>query len=409
MNLKSKLPPKFQKYASFGIFPKLLFLPLALGFIALILLLRPFVVIKFFKVNQWRIGHLLAEVEIVRLNALEASKTKKHYVIYYFPERRMANEYAVQMWKRVLPTISGSWGWLVYTLSLKISTKKLTCEPSVFDQRDFWSTYKTNLQFSEIETEQGEKFLTSINCNDHNYVCLIVRDSTYLETIRKDKSFAFHNFRDADVRSYLQAAERLTNLGYTVIRMGQIVGEPLRSDNPRIIDYATNGMRSEFLDVYLGAYCKFCISTGTGWDVIPTIFRRPVMYSNLLPIFAPSALSFPVIIHLKSLYDSKTKLELSLSETIKRDIASMETTSGYKEAGVEIRDMSSEELVEAVTEMAQRVEGTFVETPEQKEMQAKLKHILSTHPKLQPSPNYYPIRAQFASCFLSHHPHFLDF
>ena len=47
-------------------------------------------------------------------------------------------------------------------------------------------------------------------------------------------------------------------------------------------------------------------------------------------------------------------------------------------------------------------------TPEQKEMHAKLKHILSTHPKLQPSPNYYPIRAQFASCFLSRYPNFLD-
>ena len=73
-----------------------------------------------------------------------------------------------------------------------------------------------------------------------------------------------------------------------------------------------------------------------------------------------------------------------------------------------VEDLSSEELVEAVTEMAARVEGTFVETPEQKEMQAKLKHILSTHPKLQPSPNFYPIRAQFASCFLSRYPNFLN-
>ena len=72
------------------------------------------------------------------------------------------------------------------------------------------------------------------------------------------------------------------------------------------------------------------------------------------------------------------------------------------------QDLSSDELVEAVTEMAQRVEGTFVETPEQKEMQAKLKHVLSTHPKLQPTPNYYPIRAEFASCFLSRYPNFLD-
>ena len=73
-----------------------------------------------------------------------------------------------------------------------------------------------------------------------------------------------------------------------------------------------------------------------------------------------------------------------------------------------MRDLDPNELVAAVTEMAARVEGSFVETPEQKQMQAKLKHTFSTHPKLQPTPNYYPIRAQFASCFLSKHQNFLD-
>jgi putative glycosyltransferase (TIGR04372 family) len=408
VNLKSKLPTKLQKYASFGVIPKLFLLPFALGFIALILLIRPFVVIKFFKVNPWRIGHLLAEVEIIRLNALEASKTKKHFVIYYFPERRLANRFVAEMWKRVLPTVSGSWGWLTYVLSSKISGKKLTCEPTRIDQKGLLGSYDTNLQFSKFETEQGEKFLSSIGCSNSGFVCLIVRDTSYLETIRTDKSFAFHNFRNAEISTYRQAAENLTKLGYTVIRMGQIVGEPLISENPNVIDYAMNGMRSEFLDVYLGAHCKFCISTGTGWDDLPTVFRRPVMYSNLLPIFAPSALTFPTTIYPKSLYDQKTESYLTLKKIIDCNISSTETTRGYQEAGVEIRDLSSEELVEAVTEMAQRVEGTFVETPEQKEMQAKLKRILSTHPKLQPSPNYYPIRAQFASCFLSRYPNFLD-
>jgi putative glycosyltransferase (TIGR04372 family) len=408
MNLKSKLPTKLQKYASFGVIPKLFLLPFALGFIALILLIRPFVVIKFFKVNPWRIGHLLAEVEIVRLNALEASKTKKQFVIYYFPERRLANRFVAEMWKRVLPTVSGAWGWLIYSMCFNLGRKILICEPSHVDQRGLWSSSETNLRFTKYEVEQGEKFLTSINCTSQNYVCLIVRDSTYLKTIRKDKSFSFHDFRDAEINSYRQAAETLTSLGYTVVRMGQIVGSPLVSENPKIIDYATNGMRSEFLDVYLGANCKFCISTGTGWDVIPTVFRRPVLYSNLLPVFAPSALSFPTTIYPKSLYSDKTGSLLNLTEIIERDVISTETALGYQEAGVVIRDLSSEELVEAVTEMAQRVEGTFVETPEQKEMQAKLKRILSTHPQLQPTPNYYPIRAQFASCFMSRYPNFLN-
>ena len=132
------------------------------------------------------------------------------------------------------------------------------------------------------------------------------------------------------------------------------------------------------------------------------------MFVNQLPVFALTDVTLPVTRFPKILLDSQTGETLNLENLIDREIVNQANSQAYKDAGVEIRDLSSEELVEAVTEMAQRVEGTFVETPEQKEMQAKLKHIFSTHPKLQPSPNYYPIRAQFASCFLSRYPNFLD-
>ena len=197
-------------------------------------------------------------------------------------------------------------------------------------------------------------------------------------------------------------------MGYTVFRMGALVKDPLVSKHPRVIDYATNGMRTEFLDIFLGAHCSFCISTGSGWDSVPTIFRRPVMFVNYLPIFEKSASTLAITLYPKLLIDPKSLTPLKLRVLIEKDIATPRDTAVYADAGVEIRDLSSEELVEAVTEMAQRVEGTFVETPEQKVMQAKLKHILSTHPKLQPTPNYYPIRAEFASCFLSRYPNFLD-
>jgi putative glycosyltransferase (TIGR04372 family) len=167
-------------------------------------------------------------------------------------------------------------------------------------------------------------------------------------------------------------------------------------------------MRTEFLDIFLGAHCTFAISVGSGWDFIPAIFRRPTMWVNHLPIFDTSGLTLPITIYPKLLVDQNSQNLISIFEILDRKIADQFTSQAYKDAGVEIRDLSSEELVDAVTEMARRVEGTFVETPEQKEMQAKLKHIFSTHPKLQPSPNYYPIRAQFASCFLSRYPNFLD-
>ena len=198
--------------------------------------------------------------------------------------------------------------------------------------------------------------------------------------------------------------------------MGHIAKKPMETNNPKIINYATNGMRTEFLDVYLGANCKFCISTSAGWDSIPQIFRRPIMLVNLSPIFEPEVVTWPAVIYPKLILEKTTKRVLTLNEIIDRDVSQKvaklelqgKRSVDFSDAGVTLRDLSSEELVEAVTEMAQRVEGTFVETPEQKEMQAKLNHILSTHPKLQPSPNFYPIRAQFASCFLSRYPNFLD-
>ena len=73
-----------------------------------------------------------------------------------------------------------------------------------------------------------------------------------------------HDYRDSEISTYVEAAEVLAEMGYTVFRMGALVKETLVSKHPRVIDYATNGMRTEFLDVFLGAYCAFCISTGSG-------------------------------------------------------------------------------------------------------------------------------------------------
>jgi putative glycosyltransferase (TIGR04372 family) len=116
--------------------------------------------------------------------------------------------------------------------------------------------------------------------------------------------------------------------------MGALVKEPLVSRNPKVIDYASNGMRTEFLDVFLGAHCNFCISTGSGWDSIPTIFRRPIMFVNHLPIFGPSAITLPITIYPKLLRDQGSPISLSLAELIQRNLATPHNTAAYADAGV---------------------------------------------------------------------------
>jgi putative glycosyltransferase (TIGR04372 family) len=390
-------------------------MPFAFVFVLCLKSLTIFRDVRIHSVKNHRLGHFATNTELSLLNSKKDLQTteKKQINVYCYQTKDHSNSHLAKMWERKLFVLSTPFGQLVYDFAKRF-TPNLALKSTAIDFSGLLNAYDNSLSFLDSEMSEGLEFINKLEMKlEKGFVCLNVRDSAYLARTNstgwsEERDWSYHDYRDSDIKTYVAAAEALANMGYTVFRMGAIVKEPLISSNPRVIDYATNGMRNEFLDVFLGANCTFTISVGSGWDSVPAIFRRPMMFVNQLPVFEPSVLTLPIFVCQKVLLDDQTGENLNLKNLVSRKIAQSLNSQAYKDAGVEIRDLSSEELVEAVTEMAQRVEGTFVETPEQKEMQAKVKHILSTHPKLQPSPNYYPIRAQFASCFLSRYPNFLD-
>ena len=391
-------------------------LPVAAISVFLLFLLSKLMTVRIHYIYNSRIGHFATNTELSYL-LTQTSNTRgrfKQLHLFFFESKKSANSFIETLWRRKLRILPQDLGWLIYDLAKRLPLSKIAAQSTVDDVNGLLVTTKPTLAFNSSELAKGQIFLRKLGLSPNDkFICLNVRDGVFLRESEaidwtKSRDWSYHDYRDSEISTYGEAAEVLAEMGYTVFRMGALVKEPLVSKHPRVIDYATNGMRTEFLDVFLGALCTFCISTGSGWDGIPTIFRRPILFVNHLPIFGSSAITLPIILYPKLLGSQGSPTSLSLAELIQRNLASSSNTAAYADAGVEIRDLSSEELVEAVTEMAQRVEGTFVETPEQKELQAKLKHILSTHPKLQPTPNYYPIRAEFASCFLSRYPNFLD-
>ena len=414
MNLKSKLHKNLLVIKAIGL-KKSLLVPFALIFVLVLKLLTIFRDVRIHTIKNHRLGHFATNTELSYLNSKKRFRTtqKKQINVYCYQVKEHSNCHLAKMWERKLFVLSAPFGQLVYDIAKRF-TPNLAVKSTAIDVSGLLNAYNTSLTFLDSEMSEGLEFINKLEMKlEKGFVCLNVRDSTYLAKSQStgwsaDRDWSNHDYRDSDIKTYVAAAETLAELGYTVFRMGAIVKEALDSAHPRVIDYATNGMRSEFLDIFLGAFCTFAISVGSGWDSVPTVFRRPLMFVNHLPVFYPSDETLQICRFPKILSDINNGKVLSLNELVDRSVINCLHSHGYADAGVEIRDLSSEELVEAVTEMAQRVEGTFVETPEQKEMQAKLKHILITHPKLQPSPNYYPIRAQFASCFLSRYPNFLD-
>jgi putative glycosyltransferase (TIGR04372 family) len=415
VNLKSKLQQKLQVARLLGV-KRTLLLPFALIYVEILLLLSRIIQVRIHPIVNDRIGHFATNTELTLLKIRETRKNSNTKTIDISCASSVVsvNSELEKMYKRELKFSTGDWGWLINNISKRVQKKDFYQESTANDKEGRLISFPPTLEFTSEQELIGRKFLKNVDVIDESkVVCLNVRDNAFLSQSEalswsKTRDWSYHNYRDSEIKTYVAAAEALAEMGYTVFRMGAIVKEPFVTKHPRVFDYATNGMRTEFLDIYLGAKCKFCVSTGTGWDSIPQIFRRPSMYVNLLPHFAKDCLVRDLLIFPKSLARTTGKVNIQLKHLFEHGFATSRHTDFYTEAGVVIRDLSSEELVEAVTEMAQRVEGTFVETPEQKEMQAKLKRILSTHPQLQPSPNYYPIRAQFASCFLSRYPNFLD-
>ena len=415
MSLKTELLQKIRVAQVLGK-KKLFLLPFALLYIGGLLLLSQVIRVNIHPIVNSRFGHFTinTELSILKIKERKNRNNKPEINLFCATSTKSCNKSLEKMWSRNFYLQTGDWGWLLNDISKRLKSTNFFQESTALDKEGRLINFPPSLNFSEIEIAVGEKFLHKNNIsNQEKFVCLNVRDSSFLANSdnlgwSKSRDWSYHNYRDSDINTYVAAAETLAEKGYTVFRMGAIVEKPLISNHPRVIDYATNGMRTEFLDIFLGAHCAFCVSTGTGWDCIPQIFRRPSLYVNSVPIFAHACVVRDLLIYPKIFQDNSTKSDLRLDEIIERNIHGSGYSAEYADAGVAIRDMNSDELVAAVTEMAARVEGTFVETPEQKQMQAKLKQIFSTHPKLQPTPNDYPIRAEFASCFLSKCQNFLD-
>ena len=369
--------------------------------------MRPMVIIQTYAVD-WPFGHalIIPHANQVRNNEWNRTHWRKKLTIYCF-FGPVTSDYALKKIGANVPVVRGNLAWLVDRFGKVIPNTQIYYHEDARLQD--YGDLAPLIKFSKAEIKAGETFIEPYQSS---FICLNVRDSAYNKKLQQDLQFPAKNWddRNSDIQTYVKASEYLAQSGYTVFRMGAAVNEPLVSSSAKVIDYATNGMRTEFLDFYLGSKCKFAVSTGSGWDEIPRLFKKPIILVNILDFLDEGTLRRDCFIYPKIGRSQETGNTLKLQDFFHILFSNNLKQVGFdlRKSGVTIQDLSSEELVDAVTEMAARVECTFIETPEQKKMQAKLKHILSTHPKLHPSANFYPIRVQFASCFLSRYPNFLD-
>ena len=318
--------------------------PLALVCVALLRLLGGRVKIGVLQAN--RIGHLAGNVE-VHLCERDAGIRPRAIEIWCSPWG-CCNDYLMRMWRRVITIDRTGFVTIVQKVN-RLFKGWHVCEIESGnldrDAHNLYEKYPPHLSFTAAEEARGQRELVRMGIpRGAKWVCLIVRDSTYLPHL------AYHSHRDSDIDDYASAALALAKRGYYVIRMGAKVAKPMPFATSHIIDYATNGMRSEFMDIYLCAKCEFALNNGAGLDAICCAFRRPSCYVNFVPVEYLATWNRGSLAIWK--HHEKDGKRMTAAEIWASGAGGFMRTEEYEEAGITLVDNSPEEILAAAEEMA---------------------------------------------------------
>jgi len=235
-------------------------------------------------------------------------------------------------------------------------------DTSARDRHGIFDNCKPHLAFTSHEIESGESTSHRLGIGSTKFVCVLCRDDEYLEKFNPVMDWSYHDYRDVDIDTYIPALEILADRGYSVLRMGVHVKKALTSSHPRIIDYATNGVRTDFLDIYLSSKCYFFISNGTGLDSVAKIFHRPVLYTNYIPLAHAHGECSHDLIWPKKIWMRDEGRLMTIREILQSDVGLFLDGRQYDKHNLEIIDNTPEEIAAAVTEMDERLKGTWEDT-----------------------------------------------
>ena len=388
----------------------------------IIILVRPWYLIRWNVLNAGRIGHFALYTELYCCERdAKINLPKQRYKDLFYLSKVSSNRALEKMWSRSI-TILPRWllkpihmiGNFFYSTLGKKNIHEINSPAN--EDRDIHNLlekFSSHIRFTEEEENNGKNFLEKLGLPPNaKFVCLIVRDAGYLKRHEKtpnDERWSYHNYRDGDIEKYVVAAEELASRGYYVFRMGINVLKPLKSANPKVIDYANIGIRSDFIDVYLGAKCSFCVSTACGFDAVPAIFRRPIAFiAAPIGSFFTSNKNFLLLT--KHHINKLTKKELSISEIFLSNVSMAWSAEVFKDNNIELRENTPDEIRDLVIEMDERISGNWRITDEDSSLQnffwltyEKCIHNLKLYQKMHGK-----IKAKFSARYLRNNKNFIN-
>lgn len=304
-----------------------------------------------------RIGHLIVEPDsYLKEEALQL--TPKRRIVMLASKKIVANHAISDYWREYLVVITSP---ILTRVCRHFLTNPLTrldvskyCMPMNYASEAFriqalWNNRPPLLRINSNDEKCGKKALEELGiCADQWFVCIHSRGGSY-----SPNDEHVHSFRNCSIDDYMLAVEHITDIGGVCVLMGDstIDFPPIKKN---LIDYAHHPIRSDWLDLYLSANCRFFLGNTSGAFTMASVFGAPVAAANMVPL----GLVFPYAqkdIGIPKLYrDIATGRLLSFKEVLDSPMSLFRETKQFNEAGIELLSNSPEDIKDLAIEQFER-------------------------------------------------------
>ena len=342
---------------------KLLFtLPIALLLMIIIFSIKKLVLIRFGFVHSDRIGHFAANTELFLCDQIKKKNKVKNIDFFYFPTKP-CNFYLALLLKRKLKFYPKFLirPFCLITRKFIFLKDHVTGQPPMrdYDIFNYYERYQNQIKLSKTEITNGNKILAKLNPKNKPIVLLIVRDSKYLKKKINSNKFSYHNHRDDDIERYKPLVEHIIKKGFFVIRMGKMVKKKLNISNDYFLDYPFSKIKSDFMDIFLGYKCFLCISNVTGYDAVPTIFRKPILFFGSIPIGFMSTSSKKFINTTYNHFSLKLKKNLNLKEIFSNGLDDKFRANDFKNKKIILKKTNYKSMIKIFDETISYIQRDY--------------------------------------------------
>ena len=320
---------------------------------------------KLIEISGIRLGHYIGELTLWYLenkNKKEINKT------IWICNRNTCNEFFFKKIKKKIHITKNYFFKLLLEANKYYdeSGKNIISRGPISKDRDILDLINKNetiITFSKKEISEGEKLIKQLGIKENQqFVCICSRDHSYLKKHLSNHSYEYLDYKNSNIENYNLMTKNLNKKNIFVIRMGRESEKKWSLDGKMNFDYSRSKFRSGFLDLYLVFRSKFVVTTGTGFYILPTILKKPIVIVDFLPIDYCITFAKNSIHIFKHLYDEQQKTILKLDQLVSEEYQFLFTQKDYRRKNLKVVDNSPEEINDCVMEMNDRLDKKWEES-----------------------------------------------